>query len=37
MQISNRIVVLNSGRKICEGTPDHVRNDPEVLHAYLGY
>ena len=37
MRISNRIVVLNSGRKICEGTPDYVRNDPEVLHAYLGH
>ncbi len=37
MRISDRIVVLNSGRKICEGAPDYVRNDPEVLHAYLGY
>ena len=37
MRISDRIVVLNSGRKICEGAPEHVRNDPEVRHAYLGY
>ncbi len=37
MRISDRIVVLNSGSKICEGPPEHVRNDPEVLHAYLGY
>ena len=36
MRISDRIIVLNSGRKICEGAPDYVRNDPEVLHAYLG-
>ncbi len=36
MKISDRIVVLNSGRKICEGTPEHVRHDPEVLNAYLG-
>ena len=36
MQISDRIVVLNSGRKICEGSPEYVRHDPEVLNAYLG-
>ncbi len=37
MRISDRIVVLNSGRKICDGAPEVVRNNPEVLHAYLGY
>jgi branched-chain amino acid transport system ATP-binding protein len=36
MKISDRIVVLNSGQKICEGSPERVREDPEVLHAYLG-
>jgi branched-chain amino acid transport system ATP-binding protein len=36
MKLCDRIVVLNSGQKICEGPPEHVRNDPEVRHAYLG-
>lgn len=36
MEISDRIVVLSSGRKLCEGPPEVVRNDPDVLHAYLG-
>lgn len=36
MQISDRIVVLEQGRKISQGTPDEVRTDPEVIRAYLG-
>jgi branched-chain amino acid transport system ATP-binding protein len=36
MRISDRIVVLNAGRKISEGPPERVRADPEVLRAYLG-
>jgi branched-chain amino acid transport system ATP-binding protein len=36
MDISDRVVVLDYGRKISEGTPDHVRKDPVVLDAYLG-
>ena len=36
MQMSDRITVLNYGRKIAEGAPESVRRDPEVLTAYLG-
>jgi branched-chain amino acid transport system ATP-binding protein len=36
MDISDRILVLNFGRPITEGTPEEVQQHPEVLKAYLG-
>ncbi|MGQ0681545.1 MULTISPECIES: ABC transporter ATP-binding protein C-terminal domain-containing protein [Hyphomicrobiales] len=36
MQVSTRILVLDYGRKLAEGSPDEVRVDPQVVSAYLG-
>ncbi len=36
MDISDRVVVLDYGKKIGDGTPDEVRSNPDVIKAYLG-
>ena len=36
MNVSDHIGVISYGRKIAEGTPEEVRNNPEVIKAYLG-
>ena len=35
LRISDRVIVMDDGKKIVEGKPDEIRNNAEILEAYL--
>jgi len=37
LRLSDRVVVMDDGNRIAEGTPEAVRHDPAVAEAYLGH
>lgn len=36
MHLSDRIFVINQGTPLADGTPDEIKNNPDVIKAYLG-
>jgi len=36
MNVSDRVIVIDHGEQIAEGTPEEVANNPRVIEAYLG-
>jgi branched-chain amino acid transport system ATP-binding protein len=36
MKISDRVMIMNHGVKVCEGSPDYVCSDEQVIEMYLG-
>ncbi|MCP4284759.1 MAG: ABC transporter ATP-binding protein, partial [Gammaproteobacteria bacterium] len=36
MQVSDRVLVIDYGSRLAEGSPEEIQNDPKVIQAYLG-